>query len=240
MNADLLYKARLRKGSYLVAVLLLFSFSLLWRGVIPLPFANAAAASERERKGEPQPFADRMAASTLLSQADRLELRELDQGDPDVATSAAQYALVGIRGPIVTGLWWAAIEKQKRNEWQEFQQLIELVTHLQPNFITPWIFQSWNIAYNVSVENEKLSDMYYYISQGINLLAKGDRVNTKTYRARGQEPIEVELHLDKPDPSQVRMNLSVVFKPVEGYQPTSPRIWRTRCETLFATLRRYL
>ncbi|MBA4189202.1 MAG: hypothetical protein C0467_14485 [Planctomycetaceae bacterium] len=66
------------------------------------------------------------------------------------------------------------------------------------------------------------------------------RVSRKPTFPPGQEPIEVELHLDKPDPSQVRMNLSVVFKPVEGYQPTNPRIWRTRCETLFATLRRYL
>jgi hypothetical protein len=61
------------------------------------------------------------------------------------------------------------------------------VTRLQPNFITPWIFQSWNIAYNVSVENDKLGDMYFYIARGIELLAEGDRLNTKVDRRPGKE-----------------------------------------------------
>jgi len=66
------------------------------------------------------------------------------------------------------------------------------------------------------------------------------RASRKPTFPPGQEPIQVELHLDKPDAAQARMNVKVVFQPVEGYQPTNPRTWRTRCDALFAALRRYL
>jgi serine/threonine protein kinase len=56
----------------------------------------------------------------------------------------------------------------------------------------------------------------------------------------GQEPIDLKLHLEKPDPSQTRMIIKAVFQPVEEYQPTDPRLWRNRCDALFTALRRYL
>ncbi len=66
------------------------------------------------------------------------------------------------------------------------------------------------------------------------------RMSRKPTFQSGQEPIQVELHLDKPDAVQARMSVKVVFQPVEGYQPTNPRVWRTRCDALFASLRSYL
>src|SRR5581483_2790210 len=51
---------------------------------------------------------------------------------------------------------------------------------------TPWIFQSWNIAYNVSVEQDKLNDMYFYIARGIELLAEGERRNKRSPDMRYQ------------------------------------------------------
>src|SRR5262249_726503 len=53
-----------------------------------------------------------------------------------------------------------------------------------------WLFQSWNLAYNVSVESDRVRDKYYYISRGIDLLAQGERIN----RAQGADengPYEV-------------------------------------------------
>src|SRR5262249_2868158 len=48
---------------------------------------------------------------------------------------------------------------------------------LQPHFINPWLYQSWNLAYNVSAESDRVRDKYFYISQGIELIAKGERRN---------------------------------------------------------------
>ncbi len=172
-----------RKWLYFGLILALFTVSIFWRGKLAVPFANQVRPSAW--------LADR----AVLAQAKRLDLRELDQGDPEIAGSAARLSLVGSRGVVITALWRAAIEKQKRNEWHEFEVLVRTVTRLQPNFITPWLFQSWNIAYNVSVENDKLGDMYFYIARGIELLAEGERLNTKTY----VEPDGTERKVGSPD-----------------------------------------
>lgn len=159
-----------RKAIYFGLILALFTLSIFWRGKLDVPFTGQVAAS------------DRLTRLSILNQSRDLDLRELDQGDPEIAASVAQVSLVGVRGFVVTGLWYAANKKQMRNEFEEMERLVRMVTQLQPNFITPWIFQSWNIAYNVSVENDKLGDQYFYIARGIDLLAEGDRRNTKDYR----------------------------------------------------------
>lgn len=175
-----------RKVIYLGVIIALFTISIFWRGKFEVPFGNRARAAEAAPTGLNR-LADSAARGSILHRAENLDLRELDQGDPDIAGSVARFSLVGSRGIVVTALWRAAIEKQKRNEFHEFELLVRTVTRLQPNFITPWIFQSWNIAYNVSVENEKLGDMYFYIARGIELLSEGDRLNTKTDRRPGKE-----------------------------------------------------
>ena len=170
-----------RKGLYIALIVALFTVSIFWRGKLDVPFGNPARAAEAAPSGLNR-AADALARRSVLAQATDLELRELDQGDPEIAGTAARLSLVGSRGVVVTALWRAAIEKQKRNEFHEFEILVRMVTRLQPNFVTPWIFQSWNIAYNVSVENDKLGDMFFYIARGIELLAEGDRLNTKVDR----------------------------------------------------------
>ena len=180
MTDNLRRRATIRKASYFGLILALFTLSMFWRGVISLPFGNPARAGD---DGQPSKrLDDRFARLPILKQADTLELRELDSGDPEVAGSAARHSMLGMQGIVITLLWDQAIQKQMRGEYHDFELLVNIVTELQPNFIQPWLFQSWNISYNVSVENEKLGDMYFYIARGIDLLAKGDRRNTKVYR----------------------------------------------------------
>ena len=49
------------------------------------------------------------------------------------------------------------------------QVLVRALTKLQPHFITPWLFQSWNLSYNVAVEADRLRDKYFYVTRGIEL-----------------------------------------------------------------------
>ena len=58
--------------------------------------------------------------------------------------------------------------------------------------------------------------------------------------ARGQEPIELELHMEKPSPSLPRLSVMAAFRPLDDYQPDNPCMWRTRCDKLNAMLRQYL
>lgn len=164
-----------RKLYYFGAILALFTVSIVWRGgLIGVPLSGSARP------------ATWLASHTILDQSRHLELRELDEGDPEVAGSAIRLSLVGSRGLVITALWQAAIEKQKRNDFHEFELLVRTVTKLQPHFITPWIFQSWNIAYNVSVEMHSIGDMYFYIARGIELLAEGERRNKRSPDMRYQ------------------------------------------------------
>jgi len=115
---------------------------------------------------------------TVTSQANDLELREITRGEnAELLGSTLRLLLTGSRGAAVTILWKAAIDKQMKNEWNELELIVRSLTKLQPHFLTPWLFQSWNLAYNVSVESDRVKDKYYYISRGIELLAQGERLN---------------------------------------------------------------
>jgi hypothetical protein len=107
-----------------------------------------------------------------------LQIREHNLGEVELTGSAVRLLLTGSRGLAVCVLWQGAIEKQKKHEWNELELLVDSVTKLQPHFTTPWLFQSWNLSYNVSVESDRIRDKYFYITRGLELLAQGERQNT--------------------------------------------------------------
>jgi len=161
---------------YFAAILGLFTLSMLWRGTIPIPLSTARASGPTAINRT----AEKVASRTILNQSLNLGLRELEEGEQELEGSAFRLALVGSRGLVVAYLWNSTIEAQKRNDFHKMEGLIRQVTQLQPHFITPWIFQSWNITYNVSVEMQGSGDMYFYIASGIELLAEGERRQGKT------------------------------------------------------------
>src|SRR5262245_6399696 len=136
-----------RKVIYLGSVVVLLLGSLLWR-----KYAVEAKAEEM----------------ALLDQS---------HGDVEVVGSALRLGMSGSRGLVICALWMSAIEKQKKNQWNELELNVRTLTKLQPHFITPWLFQSWNLAYNVSRESDLPKDKYFYISRGVQLLADGERQN---------------------------------------------------------------
>lgn len=140
-------QVRQRKLIYITLIVVLFTVSYFWRTV----YIRPAAAN--------------------------LALREQDVGEVELSGAAVRLSLTGLRGFATTVLWYQAIEKQKKNQWNELSLLVNSLTALQPHFITPWLFQGWNLAYNVSVESDRARDKLFYISEGTALLARGDRQN---------------------------------------------------------------
>jgi hypothetical protein len=57
---------------------------------------------------------------------------------------------------------------------------------------------------------------------------------------KGNEPIEVQLQMDKPDPQLTRLRVEVACRPVEGYPPGNLAGWRDRCDKVNTILRQYL
>ncbi len=56
--------------------------------------------------------------------------------------------------------------------------------------------------------------------------------------AKGQEPIEIELRMQKHDPNKVVVQ--VAFRPVRPYLPTDPEHWAGRCEAYYSHLRKFI
>jgi hypothetical protein len=110
-------------------------------------------------------------------QARDLAIREESRGEVDLLGAAVRLATIGSRGAATCALWVDALDAQKKNQWNELEMYVRSLTKLQPHFITPWIFQSWNLSYNVSVEADRINDKYFYIARGVGLLAEGERQN---------------------------------------------------------------
>src|SRR5262245_9075638 len=113
----------------------------------------------------------------LDDEAHALSLRDEDRGDVELTGKVVTLGLSGLRGVMITALWSSAKEKMERNQWNELELLVRSVTKLQPRFVTPWLFQSWNLSYNVAVQCDREADQYFYITRGIELLAEGERQN---------------------------------------------------------------
>jgi serine/threonine protein kinase len=56
----------------------------------------------------------------------------------------------------------------------------------------------------------------------------------------GEEPIELELYMEKPDPSRSRLSVLVLCRPLPEYPPASVDCWHERCDRLNVILRQYL
>lgn len=113
--------------------------------------------------------------SFVEPKATALEMREENIGEVELTGSAVRLLMTGSRGFAVCVLWNTAMDKQMKHEWNELEMIVNSITKLQPHFVTPWLFQSWNLAYNVSVESDRVKDKFFYVTRGIDLLGEGER-----------------------------------------------------------------
>ena len=145
-----------RKVAYLVAIAALFS---------PISFLSAPAAKRDEGGG----VLSRMRREYKLSQA------QLGKIDPASATMS--LATLGLGGVAANLLWDRAIHYKKTENWDSFMATLNQITKLQPNFVSVWQFQAWNIAYNVSVEFDNYRHRYHWVKKGVNYLIEGTEYN---------------------------------------------------------------
>jgi hypothetical protein len=162
-------QAQRRKLLYFGLIVALFSFTLFLRHNT---FAIEVPWDKSGEDGRP-----RLRPLGISPLAADLQIREQDLGEVQLTDSAINLTLGGLRGFAVCSLWLTAIEKQKKHEWNELELVVGVLTKLQPHFIKPWQFQSWNLAYNVSVESDRVKDKYFFVTRGIEMLAEGERRN---------------------------------------------------------------
>ncbi len=97
----------------------------------------------------------------------------LDNAPPVLAFTT--IALGGFRGLISNFLWIRANDLQQDDKFFEAAQLANWITDLEPHFTQVWLFQSWNMAYNISVKFKangpgNYADRWRWVENGVNLL----------------------------------------------------------------------
>jgi hypothetical protein len=168
---------RVRKIVYIALIILLFAGAFLWRTYV------------------------------VDAKANELALRETNRGEVDLTSAALTRSLLGSRGLLTCYLWTTAMDQQKKNQWNDLEQTVRILTKLQPHYITPWLFQSWNLAYNVSVESDRPTDKYYFVARGIGLLAEGERQNLNNPDLRHSIGLYLEHKVGKSDETNVMRSL---------------------------------
>ncbi len=79
-------------------------------------------------------------------------------------------ALGGFRGIIANLLWIRANELQEEDKFFEMAQLADWITKLEPHFAAVWVYQAWNMSYNISVKFKDYPDRWRWVERGITLL----------------------------------------------------------------------
>lgn len=113
----------------------------------------------------------------LAQQRRENNLGEATLGEVDPASSTLNLVLLGMRGIAANLLWMEADHLKETKNWSELEQRINSIILLQPHFKQVWQYQSWNLAYNVSAECDRVADRYYWVKRGIKFIMQGTRRN---------------------------------------------------------------
>lgn len=102
----------------------------------------------------------------------------LENAPPELVL--ATTLLGGFRGIIVDMLWLRAIELQQEGKFFELVQLHDWICKMEPRLTQIWIYNAWNLAYNVSVECPTPEERWNWVRAGIRLLRdQGIQYNRK-------------------------------------------------------------
>ncbi|MBC8549793.1 MAG: hypothetical protein H8D23_09080 [Candidatus Brocadiales bacterium] len=83
-------------------------------------------------------------------------------------------ALLGsFRGVLVDLLWIRGIARHEEKKFYELLAINNMIAKLQPHFSAVWIFQAWNMCYNIAFEWESPENKWRWIKAGLDFAEKG-------------------------------------------------------------------
>ncbi|MGE0756453.1 MAG: hypothetical protein AB7O38_05515 [Pirellulaceae bacterium] len=110
------------------------------------------------------------------------DLSPAEIGDIDPTSESMKLATLGMRGVAATILWSKANDFKKKENWEGLIAVVIQMSKLQPNFISVWEFQSHNLTYNISVEQDDYRFRYAWVKRGIEFLIQGTHYNRREPR----------------------------------------------------------
>jgi len=89
-------------------------------------------------------------------------------------TEAVPTVLLGsFRGVMVDFLWIKAIARHEERKYYDLLAINNMIAKLQPRFPAVWIFQAWNMSYNIAHEWDLPENKWKWIKAGLEFAEKG-------------------------------------------------------------------
>ena len=86
----------------------------------------------------------------------------------------------GFRGIVVDLLWVRALARHEEKKYYELLTINNLISKVQPDFPAVWIFQAWNMAYNIAHEWDSPQNKWKWVSAGLHFAKKGALKNPRS------------------------------------------------------------
>jgi hypothetical protein len=100
-------------------------------------------------------------------------------GEVDPTSETIKLVTLGMRGVAANVLWTKSTEYHKKKDWTNLAATLKQLAKLQPNFVSVWEYQAWNIAFNVSVEFDDYRQRYRWVIKGLDYLKEGMKYNER-------------------------------------------------------------
>ncbi|REK09928.1 MAG: hypothetical protein DWQ37_17650 [Planctomycetota bacterium] len=159
----------------------------------------------------------------LAQMRERYQLGQAQLGEIDPASETIRLATLGMRNIAANLLWEKANEYRKTEDWVNLSATLEQIARLQPNFVSVWVFQGWNLSYNISVEFDDYHDRYYWVIKGIDFLKEGTTYNKDEPRLLGKIGFTIAQKIGRADEHVQFREMFVEDDDFHGSVPVSQR-----------------
>jgi len=88
-----------------------------------------------------------------------------------------RLTLGGFRGILAMVLWQNAEEAKNNRQWMELNSMYNVIGKLEPYFVTVYVFNAWNQAYNLSAQWHSVENKYEWVLEGLDHLYQGEQYN---------------------------------------------------------------
>jgi hypothetical protein len=85
-----------------------------------------------------------------------------------------RLALGGFRGVLAAALWENAEHDKNVQKWRPLETDYNAIAAIEPYFASDYIFNAWNMSYNLSAQYHGLDTKYKWVLDGLVYLYKGE------------------------------------------------------------------
>jgi hypothetical protein len=142
-----------------------------------LPLFYLSQPATRSAGGKPP-----SPGGVLAQMRKHAELSPAQLGEIDPTSVTLKLATLGFSGIAMNILWTKATDFQMKKDFVNQYAVLNEIMKLQPNYISVWSNQAWNVSYNISVQFDDYRERYRWVVRGFDFLKEGMFYNERQPR----------------------------------------------------------